>query len=50
MCARHGNAGRVHSAGVSAIDKDSKFVSVEWFENDETKGKEVSVHHLENII
>lgn len=34
--------GRVHGAGISAVNKDTQFVSVEWFENGETKGKEVS--------
>ena len=34
--------GRVHSAAVSGIDTDRGIVAVEWFENGETKGKEVS--------
>lgn len=39
--------GRVHPAAVSGIDSDKCYVSVEWFENNETKGKEVSAHYLE---
>ncbi len=35
--------GRVHAAAVSSIDEKKKFVSVEWFEHEETKGKEVSM-------
>ena len=33
--------GRVHGAAVSGIDTDRRIVAVEWFENGETKGKEV---------
>ena len=33
--------GRVHKASISDIDKERLFVSVEWFESGETKGKEV---------
>ena len=39
--------GRIHAAAISGIDTDKKLISVEWFENDETKGKEVSVLYLE---
>ncbi len=41
----HTYAGRVHSAAVSSVDKETNYVSVEWYENDETKGKEVSMNH-----
>lgn len=34
--------GRIHPAAISGIDSETQSVSVEWFENDETKGKEVS--------
>ena len=33
--------GRVHSAVVSGINEESASVTVEWFEHNETKGKEV---------
>ena len=35
--------GRVHEALISAVDPRSPFVSVEWTENGETKGKEVGI-------
>lgn len=35
-------SGRVHSAVVSGINADTYAVTVEWFEQNETKGKEVS--------
>lgn len=34
--------GRVHSAVISSLNADTRSVTVEWFENGETKGKEVS--------
>ena len=34
-------AGRVHAAAITSVDEEKRFVSVEWFENGETKGKEV---------
>lgn len=37
------NAGRVHEAAITSVDEERRFVSVEWFENGETKGKEVSI-------
>jgi len=37
----------VHPAAISGIDTGKKFVAVEWFENNETKGKEVGIHYLE---
>ena len=40
-------AGRVHAAAVSGIDTAKQYVSVEWYENGETKGKEVSALYLE---
>jgi len=33
----------VHSATVSGLDHESQTVTVEWFEQGETKGKEVSL-------
>ena len=49
--------GRVHSAAISGIDSGKKFISVEWFENNETKGKEVRLNdshisskHHDNIM
>lgn len=39
--------GRVHAAAISGIDTGKCYVAVEWFENNETKGKEVSVLYLE---
>ena len=34
--------GRVHKAIVTQLQANSASVTVEWFEDDETKGKEVS--------
>ena len=34
----------MHDACISGIDTDKKFVSVEWIEGKDTKGKEVCVH------
>lgn len=42
-------SGRVHAAAISGIDTDKQYIAVEWFENNETKGKEVSGHYLEVI-
>ncbi|CAG7821966.1 unnamed protein product [Allacma fusca] len=39
--------GRVHTAVVSGINWDTKSITVEWFERNETKGKEVD---LESIV
>lgn len=33
--------GRVHEAAITSVDEDRLVVAVEWFENGETKGKEV---------
>jgi len=33
--------GRVHSAVISGVNEQSSSVTVEWFEHNETKGKEV---------
>lgn len=38
--------GRTHHAIVSSIDYDINYVKVEWFENGETKGKEI---HFTNV-
>ena len=35
-------SGRVHSAMISGINKELNSVMVEWYENGEAKGKEVS--------
>lgn len=35
-------SGRIHSAVVSGINPETRSVTVEWFEQGETKGKEVS--------
>ena len=34
--------GRIHSSMISGINLDTKSVTVEWYENGETKGKEVN--------
>ena len=34
--------GRVHSAVISGVNESTASVTVEWFEHNETKGKEVS--------
>lgn len=41
----HG-AGRVHAAAISGCNDDAGSVTVEWFENEEMKGKEVDFHGL----
>ena len=38
--------GRVHSSMISGINLDTKSVTVEWYENGETKGKEVKTVNL----
>ena len=38
--------GRVHPATVSGFNEATESVTVEWFENEETKGKELDVRHL----
>uniref|UniRef100_A0A4W4FBN5 Kinesin-like protein n=1 Tax=Electrophorus electricus TaxID=8005 RepID=A0A4W4FBN5_ELEEL len=35
-------AGRIHQAMVTSLNKDNESVTVEWIENGDTKGKEVS--------
>uniref|UniRef100_A0A671UYR1 Kinesin-like protein n=1 Tax=Sparus aurata TaxID=8175 RepID=A0A671UYR1_SPAAU len=37
--------GRIHQAMVTSLNEDNESVTVEWIENGDTKGKEVS-HHL----
>ena len=39
-------SGRVHEAAITSVDEDRLLVSVEWFENGETKGKEVCVSNF----
>lgn len=50
VCGRHVSVslvlGRVHDAVVSGIDTRKGFVSVEWAEGEETKGKEVRSDQL----
>lgn len=36
-------SGRIHSAMVSKINHDARSVTVEWYERNETKGKEVEL-------
>ena len=36
------DSGRVHEAAITSVDEERLIVAVEWFENGETKGKEVS--------
>ena len=38
--------GRVHRAVISGINEQTETVTVEWFENEETKGKELDVRHI----
>eukprot|EP00045_Choanoeca_perplexa_P007974 m.73053 g.73053 ORF g.73053 m.73053 type:complete len:659 (+) comp14304_c0_seq1:86-2062(+) len=38
--------GRVHAAAISGCNDDGGSVTVEWFENEEMKGKEVDFHGL----
>ncbi|XP_052827005.1 kinesin-like protein KIF2A isoform X1 [Octopus bimaculoides] len=38
--------GRVHSAVISCIHKESRSVTVEWFEKGETKGKEIEIEAI----
>jgi hypothetical protein len=38
--------GRVHAAVVSGCGERADSVTVEWFENNETKGKELDIRHL----
>ena len=35
------SVGRTHAAAITSVDEERRVVSVEWFENGETKGKEV---------
>ena len=35
------SVGRIHAAAITSVDEERRVVSVEWFENGETKGKEV---------
>lgn len=41
--------GRVHTAFVAGINYDLKTATVEWFENGETKGKEVDMAAIESL-
>lgn len=38
--------GRVHAAVVSGFNEANESVTVEWFENQETKGKELDLRHV----
>lgn len=35
--------GRIHQAMVTSLNEDNESVTVEWIENGDTKGKEVSL-------
>ena len=35
--------GRVHAAAITGIDTKKKVAAVEWYENGETKGKEIDI-------
>uniref|UniRef100_A0A1Y1MUK5 Kinesin-like protein n=1 Tax=Photinus pyralis TaxID=7054 RepID=A0A1Y1MUK5_PHOPY len=41
--------GRIHTAYVARINYDLKSATVEWFENGETKGKEVDMDSIESL-
>lgn len=41
--------GRVHPAVISGYNEATHSVTVEWFENDETKGKEIDVRHVMSL-
>ncbi|CAG9759905.1 unnamed protein product [Ceutorhynchus assimilis] len=41
--------GRVHSAIVAAVNNDQRCATVEWFEQGETKGKEVDMAAIESL-
>lgn len=41
--------GRVHAAVVSGFNEATDSVTVEWFENQETKGKELDLNHLASL-
>lgn len=43
------SAGRVHSAIVAAINNDQRSATVEWFEEGETKGKEIDMAAIESL-
>ena len=36
------STGRIHQAMVTSLNEDNESVTVEWIENGDTKGKEVS--------
>lgn len=42
-------SGRIHSAFVSAINFDLKTATVEWYEQGETKGKEIEMAVIESL-
>ncbi|KAF5294725.1 hypothetical protein FQA39_LY00209 [Lamprigera yunnana] len=42
-------SGRIHTAFVAGINYDLKSATVEWFENGETKGKEVDMPSVESL-
>ncbi|CAK9302531.1 unnamed protein product [Gordionus sp. m RMFG-2023] len=41
--------GRVHEAIISAINFETQVVTVEWLENNETKGKEIQISTIRNL-
>lgn len=42
-------AGRVHTAIVAGINHESRSATVEWFEQGETKGKEIDMASIESL-
>ena len=42
--------GRIHSSMITGVNLDTKSVTVEWYENGETKGKEVKKRMAYNTV
>lgn len=40
--------GRIHQAMVTSLNEDNESVTVEWIENGDTKGKEVTRFWIQN--
>jgi kinesin family protein 2/24 len=40
------SVGRTHAAAITSVDEERRVVSVEWFENGETKGKEIDLEQV----
>ncbi|ESN99508.1 hypothetical protein HELRODRAFT_192839 [Helobdella robusta] len=41
--------GRIHPATISAVDFDNQTVTVEWYEKNETKGKEIDIDDVKSL-